>query len=257
MRTALVSSVAALMASVVTASAFDLASITIKVGYGAGGTYDLSSRLVAKHLGRFLPGNPQFVVQNVPGGGSMLLTTLMLGSEPRDGSVIASISSAIPFAPTLDPDNASFDPEDIIWLGALADEPAVCITTKASGIATMEAFLSEDFLIGASGRASATYQQAAIVKNGLNAAFTIVTGFDGVTEIELAMERGEVAGHCTASLSDLGRKGMLGRVNIIANSARPQPPGWRTCRVSPSSSKTPTFAREPNSSRQSAISVTR
>lgn len=206
---------AVLVASAATASAFDLKTITLKVGYAAGGTYDLSSRLVARHLGNFLPGNPDIIVQNVPGGGSLKLTKLMLGSEPTDGSVVASIAPGMAFAPTLDPENADFDASAIVWLGALSNEPAFCVTTKASGIDTMEEFLNTAFHIGASGKNSSTYQQAALVLHGLDAKFDIVTGFGGVAEIELAMERGELAGHCSATATDLLRKGMIERVNVI------------------------------------------
>jgi tripartite-type tricarboxylate transporter receptor subunit TctC len=145
-----------LVASFAAASAVEFKTITLKVGYGAGGTYDLSSRLVARHLGKHLPGNPNIVVQNVPGGGSLKLAKLMLGSEPADGSVVAAIGPAIAFAPTLDPQNADFDPLQIVWLGSLSNEPAFCVTKKGSGIDTLEKFLSETFHIGASGKMSAT-----------------------------------------------------------------------------------------------------
>lgn len=199
------------------ACAFDAKQITLKVGYGAGGTYDLSSRLMARYLGKYLPGEPEIIVQNVPGGGSLKLSMLMLGSEPADGSVIASISSAMAFAPRLDPANVNFDPSAIVWLGSLSGEPSYCATTKASGIDTMEEFLGGDFLIGASARNSLTYQLAAIVKSGLNANFQIVTGFSGVAEIELAMERGELAGHCSTSIPDLERQGRLEEVTVIGH----------------------------------------
>lgn len=191
------------------------ATITLKVGYGAGGTYDLSSRMLAQFLGKYLPGNPDIVVQNVPGGGSLKLTKLMLGSEPADGSVIGSIGPAMAFAPVLDPENADFDSSSIVWLGSLSREPGFCITSKASGIDTMQKFLTSEFHIGASARNSATYQQAALALHGLGAKFDIVTGFDGVPEIELAIERGELAGHCSASANDLIKRGLADHFNII------------------------------------------
>jgi hypothetical protein len=119
------------------------------------------------------------------------------------------------FAPTLDPENADFDASKIIWLGSLSNEPAFCVTTKSSGIDSLEKFRSESFHMGASGKSSTTYQQAAVARNSLRAKFDIVTGFDGVPEIELAMERGELAGHCSASATDLLKKGMLERFNVI------------------------------------------
>ncbi|CCV10373.1 hypothetical protein [Mesorhizobium sp. STM 4661] len=195
------------------AQAAEFTTVTIKVGYGAGGNYDLTSRLVARHLGRFLPGNPSVLVQNVPGGGSLKLTKMMLGSEPADGSVIASVSEAMPFAPVLDPANADFDPLSMQWIGSLSKEPSICITTKSSGIDTMEKFLQSDFLLGASGKSSLTYIFAALVKNGLNAKFKIVTGFDGSAEIMVASQRGEVAGVCALVYYNVADK--PGEFNVI------------------------------------------
>ena len=106
------------------AQAVEFQTITIKVGYGAGGGYDQTSRLIARHLGRFLPGQPNIIVQNVPGGGSLKLTKMLVGSEPADGSVIASISEAMFYAPILDPENATFDPLALQWIGSLVDDPA-------------------------------------------------------------------------------------------------------------------------------------
>jgi len=181
------------------AQAVEFKTITIKVGYGPGGGYDQTSRVIARHFGRFLPGNPDVVVQNVPGGGSLKLTKMVLGSEPADGTVIASISEAMSYAPVLDPQNANFDPLALQWIGSLVNEPAYCMTAKSSGIDTMDKFLQSDFLIGATGKSSVTYIFAALVKNGLKAKFKIVTGFEGTADIELAMQRGEIAGMCGVS----------------------------------------------------------
>ncbi|RWE44596.1 MAG: hypothetical protein EOS78_01945 [Mesorhizobium sp.] len=181
------------------AQAVEFKTITIKVGYGPGGGYDQTSRLIARHFSRFLPGNPDIVVQNVPGGGSLKLTKMVLGSEPADGSVIASVSEAMSYAPVLDPQNANFDPLALQWIGSLVNEPTYCLTAKSSGIDTMDKFLQSEFLIGATGKSSVTYIFAALVKNGLKAKFKIVTGFDGTADIELAMQRGEIAGMCGVS----------------------------------------------------------
>ena len=202
-----------MLAGLAAAQAVEFKTITIKVGYGAGGNYDLSSRLIARHLGRFLPGHPDIIVQNVPGGGSLKLTKMMLGSEPADGSVIASVSEAMPFAPTFDPANANFDPLTMQWIGALSSEPCLCVTSKASGIDTAEKFLTQEFLIGASGKNSLSYIAAAMVKNGLNAKFGIVTGFEGSADILVASQRGEVAGLCALPYYGIADK--LDQFNIL------------------------------------------
>jgi tripartite-type tricarboxylate transporter receptor subunit TctC len=216
---------AAVVAWVAPAHAFDVKTITIKVGYPAGGTYDLSSRLLARYLPEYLPNKPEIIVENVPGGGSLKLAKLMLGSEPADGSVIASVSPGIAFAPELDPANVNFDTSSIIWLGALSNEPAFCATTKASGIDTVEKFLTSTFSMGASAKNSQTYQMAAIPKNGLSAKFEIVSGFSGVPEIQLAMERGEIAGHCAFTLSDIQKSGATDQYQLIGRLGSGTPPG--------------------------------
>jgi tripartite-type tricarboxylate transporter receptor subunit TctC len=204
-------------ASAGSAQAFDAKQITLKVGYPPGGTYDLSSRLIARYLPKYLPGKPDVIVENVAGAGSLKLAKLMLGSEPADGTVIASVSTAIAFAPQLDPANVNFDTSKIIWLGALSNEPSFCATSKASGIDTIEKFLSQAFRIGASAKNSQTYQLATIPRNGLGGKFEIVSGFAGVPEIELAMERGEIAGHCAFTVLDLKKRGTMDSFNLIGS----------------------------------------
>lgn len=214
-----------LFAGLAQAQTFDASTVAIKVGYGAGGGYDTSSRLIERYLGRFLPGNPNIVVQNVPGGGSLKLTKMMLGSEPADGSVLASVSSAMAFAPQLDPGSADFDASSIVWIGSLARETAVCEVTKSSGIDSLEKFASGDFLIGSTGRSSLTYLLAAVAKNGLHAKFKIVTGFEGSRDVTLAMQRGEIAGQCGIAYSSLASSGMLNDVNIVGRFNEASIPG--------------------------------
>lgn len=197
------------------ALAFDARTVTIKVGFGAGGSYDMASRLVARHIGRFLPGNPGVIVQNVPGGGSMRLTQLMLGAEPADGSVIGFVASSMAYAPLLDPANAAYDPLGLKWIGSLARGENMCVLLRPSGIDTIGKFVNEKFLLGASGKNSTTYILAALARNTLGAKFGIITGFDGVADIELAMHRGEIAGHCVASPGDLDRNDLRARVHTI------------------------------------------
>lgn len=193
-------------------------SITIKVGFGAGAGYDASARAVSRHLGRFLPGEPGITVQNLPGGGSMRLTRLLLGGEPTDGSVIGVIAPTMAVAPKLDPDNADYDPLALRWIGALARGVSFfCVTSKASGIETMDEFLSGEFAIGASGRSSLTYVLAAAARNGLGAKFNIVTGFEGNADIWLAIQRGEIAGNCAFSPISLGARDMARELNFIGH----------------------------------------
>lgn len=205
------------------ATAFDARLVTLKVGYPPGGDYDMMTRILSRHLGRHLPGNPDVVVQNVPGSGSMRLTQLLLGSEPADGSVVAIIGSGMWMAPKLDPANADFDPLDLRWIGSLSEAPdSMCVVSKDLGIETIEDFVNGDFLLAATGPSSVTYLFAAMVKNALDARFRIVTGFDGLAEAELAIQRGEIAGHCAASAADLARPDFDEIVDVVLRVAGPE-----------------------------------
>jgi tripartite-type tricarboxylate transporter receptor subunit TctC len=206
--------------------AFDAKTVTIKVGYGAGGGYDAAARLVSRHIGRFLPGQPEVIVQNVPGGGSMKLMQLMLGAEPTDGSVIGAVGAGIAYAPTLDPSNANFDPLAVGWIGSLARGEKMCVLSRSAGIDTTDAFVGKEFLLGASGKSSSTYVLAVLARNGLGAHFKIVTGFDGAAEIDLAMQRGEIAGHCVASKGDLEDPNLRDRVDVLLRFGSSTPAGY-------------------------------
>ena len=176
-------------------------SVTIKVGYSAGGAYDTYARLVARHLPRYIDGQPDVIVQNVPGAGSMKLARMLLASEPADGSVIGMFNASIATAPILDPNAEGLDVEGFQWIGALARQPSLCVVAKSSEVATIEDFTAREMFIGSTGKASQTYLFAAAAKELLDAKYTIVTGFDGGADVNAAILRGEIQGRCGTSLS--------------------------------------------------------
>ncbi|WP_187968432.1 hypothetical protein [Aquibium microcysteis] len=205
------------LAAVLAAPVLAGETMTLKIGYPPGGGFDLSGRLFARHFGRFIEGNPTVVVQNVPGGGSLKLTEMMLESEPGDGTVVGMISPTMATAPLLDPGLQHLRASEIRWIGGLRNEASVCFTGKNSGIETVDDFRTKDILIGASGKASTTYMHAALVKTLLGANFTIVTGFQGISDIDAAIQRGEIAGRCSASYSSLPALGLTDIVNVIVS----------------------------------------
>lgn len=175
----------------------------------------MAARLMSRHLGRFLPGNPEIIVQNLPGGGGLRLTKMMVEGQIADGSVLAVVSPSMAIAPKLDPDNADFDPLSLNWVGSLSNVESMCIVTRPAGVDTIDKFVESEFLVGASGRSSSTYLFAALAKNALGAQYRIVTGFESVPDIELAMRRGEIGGHCVASYSDLKKSGLSDEVDVL------------------------------------------
>ena len=190
--------------------------LTIQVGYGAGGSYDEAARLIADHITRHLPGTTEVMVENVPGAGSVKLARMVMASDVTDGSQIATVSSALALLPVFDPESTDFDPTAVHYLVSMTNSASYCITPKASGIDSIDAFLTQEFKVGATGRDSTTYTYPAAIKNALGARYDIVTGFESAAEVDLAMERGEIGARCGIGLTTLSKGDMLERFNVVA-----------------------------------------
>src|SRR6187551_1106515 len=95
-------------------------TVTFYVGLSAGGGYDVNARLVAKHIGKYIPGNPQVIVRNMPGGGGLVMTNYVANVAPKDGLHIGAPQRGIPFEPLLhDASNAKFDAVKLQWIGSV------------------------------------------------------------------------------------------------------------------------------------------
>lgn len=194
-------------------------TLTIQVGYGSGGSYDEAARLIAEHIPRHLPGTTEVVVENVPGAGSVKLAKMMMSSTTTDGSQIGTVSSALALLPIFNPDSTDFDPTKVHYLASMTNSASYCITPKASGIDSLDAFLTQEFKVGATGRDSTTYTYPAAIRAALGARYDIVTGFESATEIDLAMERGEIGARCGIGVTTLSKGDMLDRYNVIVELA--------------------------------------
>jgi len=192
-----------LAVSAIPAQAMD--RLTLQVGYGAGGGYDTESRIVANHLGRHLPGNPEIIVQNVPGAGSLKLLKQYVATGATDGSQIITVSSSNVQAPILSPKSLGFDPRNLKFLASLDNSPAYCIASTVSGITTLEQFLDSEIKLGATGKTSTTYVHSAAIRGALKTKSDIVLGFKGTAEIGTAMERGDVQGLCGVGINSADR----------------------------------------------------
>lgn len=191
--------------------------LTIVVGVSPGGGYDLYARLLARHLGRHLPGSPAIVVQNMPGAGS-LKSALYLGNvAPRDGSVIATFARTVPIAPLLS--GASLDGQSLGYVGSIATDTSVCITWKNAPVKSWSDFLTKSFTLGGQGRGGDPDLYAALLKSEFGSKHRLITGYPGNADLLLAMERGEIDGLCGLSYSTIvsARPDWLktGAINIV------------------------------------------
>ena len=129
-------------------------SIELYIAYSAGGGYDLYARMLARHLGRHIPGNPQIVPKNMEGAGGLRLANWLYQAAPRDGTAIGATSRNIAFEPLIGNKGAQYDSGQFTWLGSANDEVSVCASWHASGVATFNDVLTKELTIGSSGTAS-------------------------------------------------------------------------------------------------------
>src|SRR6516225_4167121 len=169
-------------------------TISVIVGFGAGGGYDSYARLFARHLGNHIPGAPTVVVQNMEGAGSMRAANYVYSVAPKDGTVIAAVNQNMPMYQMLGGAGAQFNAATINWLGSMAYSNGTLYTWHQSGIASLDDAKAREVPLGGVGTTSDSYIYPTLVNGLLGTRFKVINGYAGTKEIHLAMERGEVMG---------------------------------------------------------------
>lgn len=199
--------VAALVAAASTAKADGVAdfykghSISLTIGYSVGGGYDAYARLLARYVGRHIPGEPSIVPQQMTGAGSLRAANYIFSVAPKDGSVLGTFSRSMGIAPLLG--QAEFDSRKFTWLGSMTDDDTTCVTWNSSPIKTWNDFLSKPSKLGGLGADADPDIWALLYKNVFGAKVQLVSGYPGTNDVTLAMERGEVDGLCGLSWSTI------------------------------------------------------
>jgi tripartite-type tricarboxylate transporter receptor subunit TctC len=175
--------------------------VQLLIGYSAGAGYDLYARVLARHLGKHIPGAPTVVPQNMPGAGSLKLTNYLYSVAPKDGSVIGMVSRGMATDPLLG--DSKFDATKFAWLGSITSEVSVCATWQTSPVKSWADVTTKDFALGGMGSGSETDTFALLLRNVFGAKARLVTGYPGGNDVNLAMERGEVDGRCGWSWSSI------------------------------------------------------
>src|SRR5712691_4597790 len=175
--------------------------VQVLIGYSAGAGYDLYARVLARHMGKHIPGNPTLVPQNMPGAGSLKLANFLYSQAPKDGSVVGMVSRGMATEPLFG--DAKFDATKFVWLGSITSEVSVCATWHTSAIKSWADITAKDFALGGMGSASETDTFAKLLRNMFGAKLRLVSGYPGGNDVNLAMERGEVDGRCGWSWSSI------------------------------------------------------
>ena len=176
-------------------------TVHIIIGAAAGTTYDMYSRILVTHMPRYLPGNVTFIPQNMPAAGAITALNHLYNVAARDGSVIGSINPGAVMASLLDPDTAKYDSRKFNWLGSIARETEVIALWHDVPVNSLEDAFNTEVAVGGTGGASTVLPT--MLNGVLGTKFKVVSGYTAANEVFLAMERGEVRGIGSTSLTNL------------------------------------------------------
>lgn len=172
--------------------------IKMIVGSGPGGGYDAYARLLTRHWGNFIPGQPTFIVQNMPGAGSLKAMNFLAQSGASDGTVVGQVQTHIGVEPLLGVtgpvENAKYDGRKMVWLGSMSKETPLVVLWHTSPVKTMADLQKTEVLVGSSGVATSDSVYARVLNKLVGTKFKVVEGYKNLPELSAAMEKGEVAG---------------------------------------------------------------
>jgi tripartite-type tricarboxylate transporter receptor subunit TctC len=168
--------------------------ITLAVGSTAGGAYDLYGRLVARHLGNHLPGNPIVVPQNMPGAGNLIALNWLYNVAPKDGTALAIVQNTAPYENLMGNANARFDARRFNWLASLNGYTGMAMVWHTTPFRTAQDLIDRPSLLGASGATSDVTVWPHLLNELIDTKTKTVKGYPGTAGIALALERGEVQG---------------------------------------------------------------
>src|SRR5215813_10513881 len=171
------------------------AAVTLPGGSAAAqGVADFYPRVLSRHLGRHIPGNPSVVVQNMEGAGSVRAANYVYAVAPKDGTVVAAVNQNIPMYQLLGGAGAQFEAAKLQWLGSMANSNGILYTWHTSGIKTIEDAKQREVPLGAVATASDSYIFPTVVNSLVGTRFKPIPGYAGTGQINIAIERGEVMG---------------------------------------------------------------
>ena len=179
------------------ASFYNGKTVRIVVGFSPGGGYDQYARLVARHIGRHIPGNPAVVVQNMPGSASLKSVQYLDAGAPTDGTTITTFDQGLITQSITSPDKVPLKFLNYPWIGAASQDFRVCYVWNGRGVSNWKDFVAkENIRFGNTGVGTSAYVDNRILSELLGAKIHQVQGYPGSADKRLAIERGELDGDC-------------------------------------------------------------
>jgi tripartite-type tricarboxylate transporter receptor subunit TctC len=173
-------------------------TIRIVVGFSPGGAFDAYSRSLSRHMRKYLPGNPNITVENMPGAGSLIAANYLYKAASPDGLTIGNFIGSVLMGQVLGQKGIEFDARKFEYIGAPARYYPVCLFSKASGIASLESWMATKTPVkmGGLGQGTSGDNTIKLLRVAVGLPIQLVSGYKGMAEIRLATEAGEVAGTC-------------------------------------------------------------
>jgi tripartite-type tricarboxylate transporter receptor subunit TctC len=178
-------------------------TVTVVVSSSAAGGYDTLARALARHMGKHVPGNPAFIVRNMPGAGGMTATNFLYNNADRDGSLIGLVQNNTPFEPLFGTREARYDPVKFNWLGSPSSETAMVLLWHTVPVSTLAELKAREVAVGVSGANSTPAFFTRLLNATLGTKMKPINGYPGQNDVLLAMERGELDGHPSAFFSSV------------------------------------------------------
>ena len=153
-------------------------TVRLIVGVGVGSGYDINARVLARHMGKHIPGNPNIIVQNQPGAGSLTMTNQMYAAGPFDGTVIGASFNGLPTAPLLQPNGVRFDATKMNWVGSTNRETQTMYVWHTAPMQTLDDLKTKEMIVGAQAPGSTQYDYPMLGKALFDLKFKVVTGYE-------------------------------------------------------------------------------
>ncbi len=204
-------------------------TVNLVVSYGAGGSYTLYARLIARRIGSHIPGIPNVIVTNMPGAGGLKATNYLYNVAPRDGSYSGMVTKDLVVAQVLRPKSAKYDARKFNWVGRASNYVAVVLLwmDNKHGIRSFEDIKKKETVMGVSGRNHHGYLMASMLNHLVGTKFKLITGYRGAKAMNLAMERGEVDARIGSSASlttQLASQVESGKLKVVLQSGEAKDP---------------------------------
>lgn len=185
-------------------------TVSLYIGSGSGGSLDQYARLVTRHLGKAIPGQPLIVPRNMPGAGGIAVGNYIYRVAPKDGTAIGTVAQSVPFEPLFGgkDSKADFDTLKMHWLGSPVKFASVAVAWHTAAVKKAEDLLTHELVVGSSGVASASTNDAYVLRNLLGFKYRVILGYPSGADIDLAMERGETQGRANVAWEGLKNRNL-------------------------------------------------